>query len=90
MPKPDHKPRTWCPSCGSVCVAIPDEGFTTFHAIKEPTIGTYTESEIVAVFAERKRFRDALERIKCVSSRMGWYTEVDVITREALKIEEPS
>jgi len=31
------------------------------------------------------RYRKALEQIKGVSSRMGWYTEVYAITREALK-----
>jgi hypothetical protein len=34
---------------------------------------------------QRDRYREALERIKQVSFRMGWYMEVDTITREALK-----
>ena len=63
MPKPDHEPRTWCPQCGAVCTTTTEEGWTTFHHIKEPTIGTYTEEEIIKVFAERKRFRAALEQI---------------------------
>lgn len=55
--KPDHEPRTWCPQCGAVCTeSSSDDGWIVFHAIKEPTIGTYTEPEIVKVFADRDRW----------------------------------
>ncbi len=64
MPKPDHEPRTWCPQCGAVCATETAEGQITFRHIKEPTIGTYTEDEIVKVFAERKRFCKALEDLR--------------------------
>ena len=63
MPKPDHEPRTWCPQCGAVCTTETSEGFITFKHLKEATIGTYTEDEIVTVFAERKKFREALEDV---------------------------
>ena len=48
---------------------------------KEEEIWREREMDIVA---ERDRYKDALMRVKGVSSRMGWYTEVDGIVREAL------
>lgn len=62
--KPDHENRTWCPQCGAVCTeTISDDDWIVFHAIKEPTIGTYTEPELVKVFAERDHWQSIAQQL---------------------------
>ena len=89
MSKPDHEPRTWCPTCGAVCTTATDWDRTAFYAVQEPTIGTYTEPEIVKVFAERKRFQEELEDAKTPRPLDEWHEDIGTVLWWHLPVEEP-
>jgi len=68
-----------CSNCGGNTENEPDAMVLCDDCIKDD------RQFVERLQDERDRYRSALERIKQVSFRMGWYTEVAAITREALK-----